>query len=415
MKNEWTWTAVGAGVLSERVAFVFSKPMDFLVFVSLLANPARESASEGLSSRAWDRWLTDVQATLSHFLSRELSEFFRPPIGTAGLAAVYFYDLWAKSPPSENISDFIARIAEGDPRGTILALARHASDGGGQKLAEILGDRASDAPWTRAKTYVGRFWPSDDRERMTDYLEHPEETQKRLAFLLTQLYENGYRAVEPQLQAVGGELAQAFDHAYRSDPVDFLSRLLKVAPADIPGRCLAHISPLIGRWAYLVLQSPAAAKSSNWVILGAESMDAGTIARGDDDFEWLARLFSDKTRWGILHHLSQRPWYGAELASALGVSPPAISYHIGLLLERDVVSIERRGRRYYYALNRERLDHLWERTRLLLLGEETGADTGVVRGDGGLGAGSSNSQTLVDERARLGQGAPRPPRNHGHR
>ena len=51
------------------------------------------------------------------------------------------------------------------------------------------------------------------------------------------------------------------------------------------------------------------------------------------------------------------PAYGRELASSVGVSPGAISQHIGALQGANLVTVHVDGRRTYYSLNTEGIDH----------------------------------------------------------
>lgn len=80
-------------------------------------------------------------------------------------------------------------------------------------------------------------------------------------------------------------------------------------------------------------------------------------------------MLSDKTRIEILRRLGQKLWYGAELAQTLQLTPAAISYQMSFLFEADLVAVEKQGRRYYYSLNRDHLDAVWERGRALWLGD----------------------------------------------
>ena len=71
-----------------------------------------------------------------------------------------------------------------------------------------------------------------------------------------------------------------------------------------------------------------------------------------------ARIFealADGSRLRVVRLLAERPYYGQELAAALGVSAATITHHVNLLLRAGVVSVERQSHRTYFALRRDPL------------------------------------------------------------
>ena len=71
----------------------------------------------------------------------------------------------------------------------------------------------------------------------------------------------------------------------------------------------------------------------------------------DDTFQALASV----PRRQILAFLSQTALSTADLASRFGMSAPAISRHLAVLLRAGLVSAERQGQRVMYRLNRDAL------------------------------------------------------------
>jgi|GEM_PF-266334 len=67
---------------------------------------------------------------------------------------------------------------------------------------------------------------------------------------------------------------------------------------------------------------------------------------------------SDKTRLEIVRKLTERPYYGQELAKILSISNATVFYHLSLLEKIKVVHLERIEHRVYYALDSERLRQL---------------------------------------------------------
>jgi len=71
----------------------------------------------------------------------------------------------------------------------------------------------------------------------------------------------------------------------------------------------------------------------------------------DDTFQALASV----PRRQILAFLSQTALSTVDLASRFGMSAPAISRHLAVLLRAGLVSAERQGQRVMYRLNRDAL------------------------------------------------------------
>ncbi len=68
------------------------------------------------------------------------------------------------------------------------------------------------------------------------------------------------------------------------------------------------------------------------------------------------RALSDPTRLAILRELRERPRNAGEIAERLSVAPSALSFHLRVLREADLVSDRRQGQFVLYALNTSVLD-----------------------------------------------------------
>ena len=78
-----------------------------------------------------------------------------------------------------------------------------------------------------------------------------------------------------------------------------------------------------------------------------------------DDPQKAARIFkalSSDTRVRILQMLKQRPLCVGALASWLGVSSAAVSQHLRILRDADLVVPDKRGYYVHYLLKRETLE-----------------------------------------------------------
>jgi DNA-binding transcriptional ArsR family regulator len=76
---------------------------------------------------------------------------------------------------------------------------------------------------------------------------------------------------------------------------------------------------------------------------------------------------ADPTRQAILQRLRDHPLPVGEIAAAMPISRPAVSQHLRILKEVQLVREERRGTRHYFKLNpegfgelRAYIDSMWQ-------------------------------------------------------
>ena len=88
--------------------------------------------------------------------------------------------------------------------------------------------------------------------------------------------------------------------------------------------------------------------------------------QASDDFSVLAVL-ADPTRRSLLDLLRHKPLPVGELARQMPVSRPAVSQHLKILKEAQLVREHRHGTRHYFGLNpagfaglREYADSMWQ-------------------------------------------------------
>ncbi|MBB5137354.1 DNA-binding transcriptional ArsR family regulator [Thermocatellispora tengchongensis] len=76
------------------------------------------------------------------------------------------------------------------------------------------------------------------------------------------------------------------------------------------------------------------------------------------------KALGDPIRWSIIQQIAQADELACSvLEDTLPVSKPTISYHTKILAQAGLIEVRKRGRNYYYCLQREALreliDELW--------------------------------------------------------
>ena len=79
------------------------------------------------------------------------------------------------------------------------------------------------------------------------------------------------------------------------------------------------------------------------------------------------QALSDPTRLEIFEHLAKRPSAVVDIASLMPVSRPAVSQHLKVLKDADMVVVDQVGTRHIYRVNpvaianmKQYLDQLWD-------------------------------------------------------
>lgn len=86
--------------------------------------------------------------------------------------------------------------------------------------------------------------------------------------------------------------------------------------------------------------------------------------------EYFLKVLSDKSKFEILTLLKKKSMYGNELAKAMHLKTPTISYHMDALISGDLIHIRKENNRIYYSLNKEEIEHMIQYLHHKLLKDE---------------------------------------------
>ena len=104
-----------------------------------------------------------------------------------------------------------------------------------------------------------------------------------------------------------------------------------------------------------------------WQDEEAETANIGVVVRLDtstkpsgkvmEDVSNILKLLSDKSRFEILQRLSQREYYGLELAGEMKLTSGTISKHLNVLFSYGLLNLRRVDNRIYYRTDEESVRH----------------------------------------------------------
>lgn len=81
----------------------------------------------------------------------------------------------------------------------------------------------------------------------------------------------------------------------------------------------------------------------------------------------LGKLISDKSKLEILRFINNKPAYGKEIAEALNLKAPTISYHVNALLEMGLIKTSVESNKIYYSMNHESVENMLDDIKQFLL------------------------------------------------
>lgn len=197
-----------------------------------------------------------------------------------------------------------------------------------------------------------KFQDKQRRDRVIEALQNPEETKQRFYLLLSQFYSRCFNPIESDIITLISAEKEKYEILFNKNPQKFMEQyfnLDSINNIDI----VIHLSFFkYISWHHYSIYSEGFA---DWFILGIYSnllFDENLSAERLSNF---FKAVSDPNRIEILKLLSERPWFGQELAEKLNITPATISYHMAFLQKIGAVTFNRADNRSYYCLNNSKL------------------------------------------------------------
>lgn len=295
--------------------------------------------------------LQRLRKPLSPYLQQEINYFF----DHSGLGyIVYKYIL--KNPEVRDIQTFIEMIRDESADDLILNILGSVSkntvakSGLKNKLLALSGNP------TEQLSLVGatKFQDEVRKGRVIEAINHPEEFKIRLLLLLTQYYKQSFMNVEDEVFPVLYQERDYHERSYQEQPERFAINYLGLphSKQESPA-IIVHISYF--KYVSCHSYSSYSTTSADWFVVGIYTKLILDDRVGSERMAAFFKVLSDVNRIEILRLLSERAWFGQELAEKLNITPPTVSYHMSFLQQIGLVSFNRTDNRYYYTLNRTSL------------------------------------------------------------
>ncbi|AIQ59383.1 winged helix-turn-helix domain-containing protein [Paenibacillus borealis] len=204
---------------------------------------------------------------------------------------------------------------------------------------------------------------------LLECLAHPQETKLRYLQLLRQFNQDVFAHWKERIRELSEQASRKYEAQFLSNPEAFIREVHKNEPSlfDIP--TTFHVS-FVSQVNNSFLQFHTDAGRVGWVIFGVHNDRVYGPAADREKTELFLKTFSDKRRLDFLMLLKQRPHYGQEIATALGITPAAVKYHSNFLFFLDLLDIQRMDHRLYYVLRTDTLRSLLALTAKVMLDKD---------------------------------------------
>jgi DNA-binding transcriptional ArsR family regulator len=371
---------VAAKIMTIPFTIDVSPAYDLLQAMALVAQPPQ-------GQDRWDAWARETAATIDPARAQQLARWFNDewPLGTACAALVPTitgeHDTPAFLVALERLAipDFLRLMVTCGELTLSPPLA--ASD-----LLALVGNRHA------ARAYVDRYIGLTGRVRtsLIHLVAEPEEARRELLELVAFFTETLFAGIEPSLREerdAGGEALAKAVYLLPDAVPEWLSWTGAYSPAVLApcvvltGRSVTYFheldrslfdgmryEPLVSMvGTRRILASSEHARRSGRLRLSA-------LPSPDPVDRWAQAYtaLADPSRLRIVRLLIERPRYGQELATLLGISGATISHHVGELSKAGILRLERRGQRTYFHIQSEALLALLDESRHYLF--ETASD-----------------------------------------
>lgn len=305
-------------------------------------------------------YINMMKSKLSRYLIGELKYFFQMTEAVGHI----FPSFIVNNPEIMDVSKLIKFIEETDENAIIFYLVRSV-------LSENCIENCKELNWENMKHNLSGMIElvkysiikdGNIKEKLLECLKNPGETKQRYCLMLKSFYKNAFQLYENKIMQ-RLEIGKArYEKSFNENAEEFFNCYFK---SDVVN-CYIHVS-LFKHTGWLTYNCEEETNDKNWIVLGIFSYKVLGNAARKERVNKFFKLLSDKKRVRIIELIANRRCYGHEIAEYLKITPATVSYHIGFLIELDIVSFQRDDGRLYYSLDKNKMEQLFNEAKEYLL------------------------------------------------
>jgi DNA-binding transcriptional ArsR family regulator len=213
---------------------------------------------------------------------------------------------------------------------------------------------------------------NDEKGKLLECMDNPEETKQRLSFFFKQFYEKSYLQVESIVLNEIKEAEKQYKKIMESNPEEFITKyffnFFKIENKSWNYKLNIHLSLFLNIYFWTVNLHDYKEKQG-WVVIGIRTYKFFYQKEAFEKVDRFLKVLGDKRRVDIVKMLSYKPYYGYEIAAKLELTPATVNYHINLLMDAGILTFDREENKVYYTLNKDRVKELLNETSMMLINE----------------------------------------------
>lgn len=345
------------------VKFCVHPPMEFLyAMYSLAKEDELNKVFEELNvvpENEFRYLINNMRSNLSKYLLGELKFFFQMTETIGHILPSFIME----NPSIRDVKELIKLIENADEKLILFYMVKSV-------LIDNALENNEEFSWNRIKDNIDEMIKvvkytilkdGEIKENLLECLENPTETKQRYCILINGFYKKAFLPIENNIINKLESKLSTYEKNFQENPEEFFKGYFKMEVMP----CYLHLSLFkhIGWFNYISDEKDV----RDWLVLGAYSDKVFGKDAVKERVNKFFKLLSDKKRVKIIELMSRRPWYGHELAEFLKLTPATVSYHIGFLIELDIVTFQRDEGRLYYSLNKEKTEALFDIAKDFLL------------------------------------------------
>jgi DNA-binding transcriptional ArsR family regulator len=360
---------IDMGTRKTKVTFIVNPVVEFICGLDFLANEKKYNQLFQEYHYEQDETVkAKVQfmaSNVSRFLEKEIEYFFNLPEIIDVLGRILI-----GNPHLEHVDDFVGYLEKLDAKTLLVYILERFYFDDPLQAETIINLINNRDQYEHIFSFITRseFASEETKEKLLDMIESPEEIKFRLTLLLRQFYEKCYAPIEDEIIDALKAGKVKFENLFNEDQASFFKEYLREQAVKDVSDFVVNVSYFfqIGRWKFLIVPQ----NNIEYISIGMHADRFSQSSFQKISAKKLLKLLADEKRFEMIQLLGEKTWYGHELAEALGITPPTVSYHINAMLELGLIFLEKDSNKTYYQLDKEKLRQMLQLVEISLLSEK---------------------------------------------
>ncbi len=191
------------------------------------------------------------------------------------------------------------------------------------------------------------------QQRLKEFLENPERLNQ-LKKTVKLFYYEVYLKIKDETNELCRQGVTLYHRIYSEDPKAFYKHYLG-GINELSDEDYVHIS-FFSQLGIHHYQSKWQKK--HCVILGIRNYDLPANKNIFHQLSYFHKVLSDPKRLELIMLISQKPYFGQELAARLDLAPSTTSYHLNMLMDLNLIITTRINKKIFFSFNKEEYNRL---------------------------------------------------------